>query len=365
MKRPEETDMENRLYLMESVVRSATSAVLIAKAVPTEPSDPRVVFVNEAYTRLTGYSPDDVLGKTHQVLIRETDRSQIETIRTALTTWMSAHLELLTHRKDGSAFWAEWHIIPIADKAGQYSHWVVIQRDISQQKETEEALRVSKEAQKTFLEDQNTVLKEKVEERTKDLDSARLEILVKLSRAAEFRDDDTGQHTERVGHLSALLARALGLPEDDVELIRLSAPLHDIGKMGIADAILLKPEKLTPEEYTIMQAHTTIGGEILSKSQSALLQSAETIARSHHESWDGSGYPLGLHGEDIPLPGRIVTVADVFDALTHVRPYKKAWSVVDATNEIQRLQGSKFDPKVVEAFLLLPKAGAWQDTASS
>lgn len=350
--------MEDRLHFMESVVRNAATAVLIAEADPAIPSEPRIVFVNEAFTRLTGFSPEEVIGETHQALLSsETDRSQVDTIRTALATLMPANLELLTHRKDGSAFWAEWNIVPIADKVGRYSHWVVIQRDISEQKATAEALRLSDERYQRDLENHNKLLEVKIWQRTSDLETARIEILDKLSRAAEFRDDVTGQHTQRVGRTSGLLAKVLGLPDEMVELIRLAAPLHDVGKVGIEDMILLKKDRLTPDEFDVMKTHTTIGGRILSGSQSQLLLMAETIALTHHECWDGSGYPLGLRGNDIPLAGRIVSVADVFDALTHDRPYKKAWSTENAVAEIERLGGSKFEPRVAEAFLQLVREG--------
>jgi len=213
------------------------------------------------------------------------------------------------------------------------------------------------------LQDQNQVLEVKVQERTHDLEGARIEILQRLSLAAEFRDDDTGQHTQRVGRVSALLAHALGLPDDLVQLIRLAAPLHDVGKIGIADAILLKPAVLTPDEFRVMTTHTGIGGRILSGSQSPLLQLAEQIALTHHECWDGGGYPLGCRGEDIPLAGRIVSLADVFDALTHRRSYKKAWPAADAAAEIERLSRGKFDPRVVEAFLQLLREGLLQEEA--
>jgi putative two-component system response regulator len=203
----------------------------------------------------------------------------------------------------------------------------------------------------------NRELEVKVRERTLDLEAARVEVLQRLSLAAEFRDDDTGQHTQRVGHTSALLAQALGLPDEEVGLVRLAAPLHDVGKIGIADAILLKPGKLTPEEFGVMTTHTSIGGKILTGSHSPLLQLAERIALNHHERWDGGGYPHGRCGEDIPLAGRIVSVADVFDALTHPRPYKKAWPVEQAVAEVERLGGSKFDPAVVAVFLRLYREG--------
>jgi putative two-component system response regulator len=214
------------------------------------------------------------------------------------------------------------------------------------------------------LQDQNQVLEVKVRERTLDLEEARIEILERLSLAGEFRDDATGQHTQRVGRASALLARALGLPDEQVELIELAAPLHDVGKIGIADAILLKPGTLTPNEFRVVTSHTNIGGQILSGSQSPLLQLAEQIALTHHECWDGSGYPHGLRGEEIPLAGRIVGVADVFDALTQRRPYKNAWLAEDAAAEIARLSGSKFDPRVADAFLQLFSAGHLQEGAT-
>ena len=322
--------------------------------------------------RLTGYSPNEAVGRIYQVLnTSETDRSQIDTIRMALATWQPARLEFLAQRKDGSAFWAELNIVPLADKTGRYSHWVVIQRDISEQKTAEEALRRAKEAAEEAnretrflhlqLQGQNHLLDVKVRERTRDLEEARIEILQRLSQAAEFRDDDTGQHTQRVGRVSALLARALGLPDDLMQLIRLAAPLHDVGKIGISDAILLKPGALTPDEFRVMTTHTSIGSRILSGSQSPLLQLAAQIALTHHECWDGSGYPLGSRGERIPLAGRIVTVADVFDALTHPRSYKKAWTAEAAATEIERLSGSKFDSRVVEAFLQLLQEGLIQE----
>jgi putative two-component system response regulator len=203
------------------------------------------------------------------------------------------------------------------------------------------------------LQNQNEGLEVKVRERTRDLEAAQIEILQRLSLAAEFRDDDTGQHTQRVGRTSTLMAQALGLPDDLVELVRLAAPLHDVGKIGIPDAILLKPSGLAPDEFRVMTTHTSIGGQLLSGSEAPCLRLAEEIALSHHECWNGAGYPLGRRREEIPLAGRIVSVADVYDALTHRRPYKKAWPPQDAAAEIERLGRSKFDPQVVAAFLHL------------
>jgi putative two-component system response regulator len=201
------------------------------------------------------------------------------------------------------------------------------------------------------LQQQNEELEARVFERTKDLVETQVEVVDRLARAAEFRDDETGEHTRRVGELSAEIGELLGLARHEIVLLRRAAPLHDLGKIGIPDSILLKAGPLTKEEFEIMKTHTTIGGRILSGGNSAVMQMAEQIALSHHERWDGSGYPQGLAGEAIPLPGRIVAVADVFDALTHARPYKEAWPIDKAVAEIERCSGTHFDPAVVAAFL--------------
>jgi putative two-component system response regulator len=221
-------------------------------------------------------------------------------------------------------------------------------------------LRVRNLLQVQLLQDKlfehNASLEELVAERTLDLEQARLEILERLALAAEYRDDATQEHAWRIGRTAFLLAVALGLPGSEAQLIRRAAPLHDIGKIGISDMILLKPGKLTVEEFEQMKAHTTIGAEILSRSSSSILRMAESIALTHHEHWDGLGYPTGLAGEEIPLPGRIVAVADVFDALTHERPYKQAWTVSEAVAEIVHQGGRHFEPALVRAFTSLDHA---------
>jgi putative two-component system response regulator len=200
------------------------------------------------------------------------------------------------------------------------------------------------------VQSQNQILEAKVRERTRELEAAQIEIIERLARAAEFRDDNTGQHTERVGQMAALLARQLGLPDPQVSLIRRAAPLHDVGKIGIPDAVLLKLGKLTLEEFELVKTHTTIGARILSGSRFGVLRLAEEIAFSHHERWDGDGY-VGIRQDQIPLAGRIVAVADVFDALTQKRPYKAAWPIVEAIAEIERQRTRQFDPEIVDAFL--------------
>jgi len=198
---------------------------------------------------------------------------------------------------------------------------------------------------------QNGQLDAKVRERTRELEEAQIEIVERLAAAAEFRDDDTGRHTQRVGELAVRIAHAIGMPGGTLDVIRRAAPLHDVGKIGISDLVLLKPGGLTPEEFERMKTHTVIGAQILSGGNSELLRMSERIALAHHERWDGSGYPRGLAGDAIPIEARIVAIADVFDALTHDRPYRKAWTLDAVVAELRRERGRHFDPRLVDAFL--------------
>lgn len=194
---------------------------------------------------------------------------------------------------------------------------------------------------------ENVQLEQRVKERTADLEGAHLDTLDRLAVAAEFRDDDTGKHTERVAAISAILGRAAGLDAEEVELLRRAAPLHDLGKIGIPDAILRKPASLTPDEWEVMKTHTTAGARILAGGKSRILRLAEEIALSHHEHWDGGGYPQARSGEAIPLAARVVAVADVFDALTSDRVYRRAWAADDVLAHIRSHAGAHFDPAMV------------------
>jgi putative two-component system response regulator len=194
---------------------------------------------------------------------------------------------------------------------------------------------------------ENIQLEQRVKERTADLESAHLDTLERLAVAAEFRDDDTGKHTERVAAISVILGGEAGLRGEEVDLLRRAAPLHDLGKIGIPDAILRKPGALTPDEWQIMKTHTTAGARILGGGKSRIIRLAEEIALSHHERWDGSGYPQGRCGETIPPAARVVAVADVFDALTSDRVYRKAWPSGDVLAYIQSHAATHFDPALV------------------
>ena len=300
--------------------------------------------VNPAFTRALGFTSEELLSAPFTDFVHPDD---LEPTLAAVVEQTEAGHDVLNFQnryrtKDGSYRWLEWTSSP--DPIGR--ELIAVARDITDRKQLEE-----------FEHEYHERLERDVRERTRELqrrntelEEARRETLYRLALAAEYRDDDTFAHTERIRESSALLARELGLPEIDVELIGDAAPLHDIGKLGVSDVVLLKAGKLTPDEFAHVQRHAELGARILSGSSSRVLQAGEEIARSHHEWWDGTGYPAGLSGEDISLFARIVAVADVFDALTHERPYKEVWPVDKAVAEVRQLRGVQFDPKVVDAF---------------
>lgn len=206
------------------------------------------------------------------------------------------------------------------------------------------------------LSDRNRWLADEVRKATQAIFAREHELVVRLSRAAEFRDPETGGHIQRMAHYSELIARGLGLAPDLCDLILRAAPMHDVGKLGIPDGILLKPGRLDEQEFRVMKRHPEIGHAILDGSASQLIAMGAEIALTHHEKWDGTGYPKGMAGQDIPLTGRVVAVADVFDALTSERPYKLAWSVERARDFLVEGKETHFDPACVDAFL-----AAWDE----
>lgn len=207
------------------------------------------------------------------------------------------------------------------------------------------------------LYDQSRELEYLVQERTEELQSSRLQIIQDLGRAAEYKDNETGMHVLRMSNYARLIAKAAGMDEHAVNLVFNAAPMHDVGKIGIPDSVMLKPGPLNDEEWVIMKTHPVIGAEIIGDSNgSELLEVAVAVAMTHHEKWNGQGYPNGLSGENIPIEGRVVAVADVFDALTSERPYKKAWSVEDAVALMKREAGEHFDPFLINVFInILPE----------
>ncbi|MCZ6723126.1 MAG: response regulator [Gammaproteobacteria bacterium] len=204
--------------------------------------------------------------------------------------------------------------------------------------------------QQSIVQDRADWLARQVEVATQQIVSREKETLIRLAKAGEYRDEETGYHVVRMAKYSRQIAEALGLSEKECDEIEYAAPMHDIGKIGITDKVLLKPGKFDQDEWQAMQQHTTIGHSILSNSQSRYIQTGSIIALNHHERFDGTGYPHGLAGKDIPLVARIVSVADVYDALTSSRPYKEPWSTDDSKDYLETNLGSQFDPLCVEAF---------------
>ena len=303
----------------------------------------RFTRANRAWERTLGHSAETMCSRPFIEFIHPEDREATIAAAAALAGGSCDTNVGFRNRylaADGSYLWLEWNVSASPPEGVLYG----AARDISAQHEAEQQLANNAEWLETA-----------VAERTRELEDARAKTLQRLALAAEYRDDDTFQHTERVGVTAAEIGARLGLGEDQVGLLRLAAPLHDVGKIAIPDRILLKPGKLTAQEYEVMKTHAARGARLLSGSGSPVLQMAAVIAATHHEWWDGTGYPAGLVGEAIPLVGRVVAVADTFDALTHDRPYKDAWPVDRAIAEIQRAAGSQFDPRVVAAFLAMHK----------
>jgi PAS domain S-box-containing protein len=305
----------------------------------------RFTRVNRAWERTLGYSPETMCSRPFIEFVHPDDREATITETAALAGGSRDTIGFRNRYRaaDGSYRWLEWNV------SASPSEGVLnaVARDISAQREAEQQLANSAKWLET-----------KVAERTRELDDARAETLRLLAVAAEYRDDDTSRHTERVGITAAEIATRLGLDAEQIGLLREAAPLHDVGKLAIPDRILLKPGKLSAVEYEVMKTHAALGARLLSGTSSPVLQMGAVIAASHHERWDGTGYPAALAGEAIPLMGRVVAVADVFDALTHNRPYKSAWPAERAIAEMQRAAGSQFDPRVVAAFLTMHKDAA-------
>ena len=283
----------------------------------------RVTRVSPSVTRVLGYSREEFLARPFLERIHPDDIERTE----AAVARQAEGEELLDfqnrHRaKDGTYRWLEWTSRPDLE-AGEM---LAVARDVTERKESEARERAYQERLERAVNERTTEL----ERTTRGLAESHHETLTRLALAAEYRDDDTQAHTYRVADTAARIALELGLEGHEVKLIREAALLHDVGKVGIPDAILLKAGPLSGEEFDVVKTHPEIGRSILAGSRSGILRAAEEIAAFHHEWWDGSGYPYGLVGEAIPLAARIVALADVFDALTHARPYKPAWPRAEA-----------------------------------
>jgi PAS domain S-box-containing protein len=293
--------------------------------------DGRIVYDSPAVARVLGYAQGELVGRNAFEMIHPGDLPiavglLLDTVsapgRVALLTFRFRH-------RDGS--WRYLESIGTALEHGSQPAVVVSSREVPSMPHAPAA--------------------QPGGERPSDWEQAEVEVLERLALAAELRDDDTGKHTRRVGELAGRLASALGLPEREAETIRRAAPLHDLGKIGIPDAILRKQGQLSEAELRIMRTHAQLGAALLAGGRSALIRAAEEIALSHHERWDGTGYPNGIRRDRIPLTARIVAVVDCFDALSHDRPYRTALPAPLAVEQIRRGIGTHFDPAVAHAFL--------------
>jgi PAS domain S-box-containing protein len=314
--------VEHALHLKSSALDAAANAILISDI------NGRVEWVNPAFTTLTGYSDTEAHGVTTRLLRSgEQDHAFYEQLWTTIKSGQVWQGTLVNRRKDGTLYDEEQTITPVRNAAGTITRFIAIKQDVSERRKHERAL---EEAHQALIE-------------------AYDETIVGWSHALDMRDKETHGHSERVTELTICLARVFGVPEAEIEHVRRGALLHDIGKMGIPDSILLKPGPLSEEEWQQMRMHPIHAYDLLH--HIPFLKPALTIPISHHERWDGKGYPAGLRGEQIPLAARIFAVVDVWDALTSDRPYRTAWSSEKARAYLAQYAGVHFDPAVVEAFL--------------
>lgn len=331
---------EARLLQMVSLLERAIGASSCGITI-TDMRDPLqpLIFVNAAFEGITGYSCEEVIGKNCRFL-QGPDRQQpaLTELRAALKQGTDCSVTLQNYRKDGTPFWNELTLSPVFDADGTLTHFVGVQTDITRRKQAEEEILHA-----------NGLLEQKVQERTRELEHAYDATLEGWVKALDIRDHETQGHTQRVMQMALRLAHALGMNEEEKLQIRRGALLHDIGKIGIPDDVLLKPGKLDDEEWDIMKRHAVYAYEWLLPIE--YLNPALAIPHYHHEKWDGTGYPCGLKGEEIPLAARLFALVDVWDALSSDRPYRRAWPQDRVLDHLQSLGGTHFDPQVLEVFL--------------
>ena len=336
---PFELDVNPQIpYLLHRAIGASSCGITIADArLPDRP----IIYANPAFERITGYPVEEAVGKNCRFLQgADRDQPDLTELRKAILAGKDCLVVLKNYRKDGVPFWNELTISPVLDATGTLTHFIGVQTDITRRKQAEEALQQAHDC-----------LEQKVQERTAQLYHAYDATLEGWVKALDLRDHETKGHTQRVTEMTLRLARAMGMQEGELVHIRRGALLHDIGKIGIPDAILLKPGKLTEDERLRMQKHPEYAFEWLFSIE--YLQPALAIPYSHHEKWDGTGYPCGLKGEEIPIAARLFAVVDVWDALRSDRPYRQGWPEKQVMEHIQAQAGTHFDPQVVSVFLRL------------
>jgi PAS domain S-box-containing protein/putative nucleotidyltransferase with HDIG domain len=317
-------------------------------------SDGRIAYDSPAVERVLGYRQGELVGRNAFEFVHADDVSMAFglLVETVSQPDGAASLVVRFQHRDGSWRWLSCAGRLLASPASP--RLVITSRDVTAQVDANvlQAPTTAEGAERAMAPGGEVA---------RALEAVHLEMLQRLALAAEFRDDDTGLHTRRVGELSARLAQALGLSRLEVELIRNAAPLHDVGKIGVPDAVLLKPGPLSSEELELMRTHTVLGARILASGRSTLVRAAEIIAMHHHERWDGEGYPSGLKRDAIPLAARIVSIVDFFDALSHDRPYRPALPLPEVLAATEGAIGTRFDPHIGSTFLrMLPRSGTPQ-----
>ena len=326
------SESENRKLAM--VAAHTDNAVII--------TDSRgcIEWVNEGFTRITEYTLEEVFGQKPGRFLQgpETDPATVAYMSSRIARGEKFKTEVVNYSKSGRLYWLAINIQPVHDDDGALTHFIAIESDLTERKQAEIALRRSHDE-----------LEVRVEQRTAELMVAYDATIVGWSRALDLRDKETEGHTQRVTRMALRLSQAMGISGPELAHVRRGALLHDIGKMGIPDAILLKPDKLTDEEWTVMRQHPSYAYEWLKPI--AFLQPALQIPYGHHEKWDGTGYPRGLEGEQIPLAARIFAAVDIWDALRSDRPYRAGWAEERVIEHIRSLAGIHLDPAVVATFL--------------
>jgi len=312
-----------------------------------QPCEVAEIFRDSVLQRLTYHYGSDS-GKINKKILNHNDLAQLqEELRNEGKSKGTIEAVYKISLKDRPAIWLKDQASVESFPADHVCLSFGFLTDVTMEMNAEEQVQQEKE----ILRSRHAELERKIEQQNKELWKMQLEMIYRLAQAAQFRDNCTGPHITKMSHYCDILSQAAGLSEEERQLIFHATAMHDVGKLGIAESILHKPGRLTEHEFEIMKTHSIIGAKLLSGNDSPLLKMAKGIALTHHERWDGTGYPTGLCQEEIPLPGRIAAICDVFDALTSARPYKKAWHADEAFAEVEKGKGSQFDPELVDLFL--------------